>query len=222
MPGERTRANGKLYNPSAATYHCSVVIPKTFSDPLETPRLALSVVCEADHDDLVAAIVSSRSHLAPWLSFARGPLDAELMVTEHTVRARAALAEKLEWLAIVRERATGQLIGQAGLVRPDWSVGRAEVAYWLVPSAVGQGYASEIVTEIVRWFFGDLNGERLEVRTEVANSRSRAVAARNGFSFEGTLRRTYPPWPFESLPWALEGQDVGWRDECVYAIVRPD
>jgi RimJ/RimL family protein N-acetyltransferase len=57
----------------------------------------------------------------------------------------------------------------------------ADVGYWLAAPARGRGLATRAVELLAGWAFGDLDLERLELRTNPQNHASRAVAARAGF-----------------------------------------
>ena len=95
-----------------------------------------------------------------------------------------------------------------GLHRFDWNVPRFEVGYWVRSSAQGRGYIAEAVQTLTRFAFDALQARRVEIRMSTANERSRAVAVRCGFTFEGVLRA-------DSL-----GVDGQVRDTAVYARVR--
>ena len=57
---------------------------------------------------------------------------------------------------------------------------------------------------------GSLHLNRLEIRTDVENAPSRAVAERLGFHYEGTLRQSY------------RVTDERYSDDAVYSLLRSD
>jgi RimJ/RimL family protein N-acetyltransferase len=81
-------------------------------------------------------------------------------------------------LAVVA--ADGSLVGGVSLteVRPDEAT--CEVAYWLAPSARGEGHATGAVRRLTEHAF-QLGFERLEVLTQADIDASRQVAVRAGF-----------------------------------------
>jgi RimJ/RimL family protein N-acetyltransferase len=81
---------------------------------------------------------------------------------------------------------TGPLAGMLGITRR--SPGTAEIGFWAAKEHRGRGYVGEAVLAAARWAFTELRVDRLEWRAEVGNHASRAVAARVGFTVEGTLR----------------------------------
>jgi RimJ/RimL family protein N-acetyltransferase len=84
--------------------------------------------------------------------------------------------------AIVDAADHGALLGAAGLNRIDWDQCAADLGYWVAAPARGRGVAARAVELLAGWAFGTLGLERLELRANEANTASRAVAARAGFS----------------------------------------
>jgi RimJ/RimL family protein N-acetyltransferase len=86
------------------------------------------------------------------------------------------------WAVI--ERATGDLIGDAGLyTRSD---GDVELGYTLRRASWGRGYATEAATAWVQAAFGVLGLEALVAQTDVPNTDSARVLEKAGFTPVGT------------------------------------
>src|SRR6266511_3061044 len=83
---------------------------------------------------------------------------------------------------------TDELLGGIGLVHVNWEEARTEVGYWLARGARGRGAMTRAVRVFSRWVLDTLPIERLAILAAVENARSRAVAERAGFTFEGVLR----------------------------------
>ncbi|GGN95086.1 MULTISPECIES: GNAT family N-acetyltransferase [Haloarcula] len=66
--------------------------------------------------------------------------------------------------------------------------GHAELGYWLVPEAQGQGYATEAVDRCLQFAFGDQRLHKVIARIFAANGPSRRVVERFDFREEGRLR----------------------------------
>jgi len=83
------------------------------------------------------------------------------------------------------EKETGLFIGRAG-IRRAYVAGKeeVEVAYALVPEFWGQGFATEMTQEIVRFAFEEFQLPELVCFTLVENIASQKVMERSGFEFE--------------------------------------
>jgi RimJ/RimL family protein N-acetyltransferase len=164
---------------------------------------------EADAPALWAAIEESRAHLAPWMPWVstyHAPRDASAAVR----RFRAKWLTREDLHVVIFDRSNNRLLGGSGLHRMDWQIRRFEIGYWLRPSATGHGYATETVQLLTRLAFDTLAANRVEIRMDVENVRSRAVPERLGFPLEGRLRRAAP---------GVDGQA---HDVWIYALVRED
>jgi RimJ/RimL family protein N-acetyltransferase len=86
------------------------------------------------------------------------------------------------WAVI--ERATGELIGDAGLFRrPD---GEVELGYTLRRTAWARGYATEAAGAWVQAAFGELGLGALIAQADLPNSASARVLEKLGFRPDGT------------------------------------
>ncbi|MEU1056049.1 GNAT family N-acetyltransferase [Streptomyces sp. NPDC005876] len=109
----------------------------------------------------------------------------------------------------VADAATGRLLGRVALRGIVLGDGVAEVAYWTVAAARGQGVAARATAALARWALDEVGFHRLELSHAVANEASCRVARRTGFALEGTKRS------------ALLHPD-GWHDMHLHARVRGD
>ena len=92
------------------------------------------------------------------------------------------------WLLLV-DKKTMKMVGSSGLHKAVWHVPRMEVGYWVRSSCRGQGYITEAVQAIISCMaFVNFQAQRLEIRTDSNNKRSKAVAVRSGFQLEATLK----------------------------------
>jgi RimJ/RimL family protein N-acetyltransferase len=88
---------------------------------------------------------------------------------------------------VIVDVASGEIVGNLGLVRlePDGSV--AEVGYLVKRTARGRGVATRAVQLVVPWVLHDLEYQRLELQTDVRNVASQRVAEKARFSREGEV-----------------------------------
>jgi len=184
------------------------------SGPLPLPRFALRVDDEVqlglfERDDVAALhalVVAHHGHLAPWLPWAQAPT---LAGTRGFVEGRAlpAIAEADGLEAGIWWR--GRLVGSIGIHGVQRQPLRGSIGYWLAADAQGRGVVTRAVRALLAKAFEDLGFERVDVRADVANARSRAVPERLGFAFEGVLRRA-----------ACDGRR--YVDHAVYGLLREE
>ena len=91
----------------------------------------------------------------------------------------------------VWERASGAYVGECYLANPQWEVPRIEIGYFLVQAYTGRGYATEAARTLVRYAFGEMGVERIELQCRADNVSSQRVAERCGFTLEGRARRQH-------------------------------
>ena len=156
------------------------------------PRVILAAPQAGGGAAMAAAITESIAHLKPWMPWAQeapSPASAELVMRR--MQADFILRRDLVF-QIYAKTATGErgdLLGGTGLHRIDWDLRRFEIGFWIRASAQGQGYVGEAVQAMAALAFDQLAARRVEIRMDARNLRSRAVAERCGFEFEGVLRR---------------------------------
>jgi RimJ/RimL family protein N-acetyltransferase len=190
FPLDARHAMGGAPRQSATTVNDSSPVLIELPDHLVGPRVVVRPYDEADAPSLWEAVDGSRTHLAPWMPWVgayHAPNEALAFVRQF----RAKWLTREDLIVGIFDLASGRLLGGSGLHRIDWQIRRFEIGYWLRQSAEGHGYVAEAVQLLIRLAFG-LAANRVEIRTDVRNSRSRAVAERLGFQLEGCLRRFLP------------------------------
>jgi len=158
---------------------------------LEGPRVLVRPWRRGDGRGMFEAIDASREHLAPWMPWVddtRNPEDSE----EFAIRSWARWQLREDLTVGVFERATGRVLGGSGLHRMSWTIRRFEIGYWLRADAEGHGYMLEAAGLLTRLAFDVLDANRVEIRMDVKNERSRRVAERLGYVHEATLARVLP------------------------------
>lgn len=63
-----------------------------------------------------------------------------------------------------------------------------EIGYWLGEEYQGKGLMTAACKAIIHHAFADMGMNRIEIRVEPENNRSRAIPERLGFTCEGTMR----------------------------------
>ena len=158
---------------------------------IETPRLILRCPTSGDAAAVNAAVRESLAELRPYMPWAQ--TEPTLSQTESECRrmhARFLLREDLAMLMFERgaDGSEGGFIGGTGLHRIDWAQRHFEIGYWCRTGGQRRGYVAEAVQALTRCAFDQLQARRVEIRMDDGNERSRRVAERAGFRFEGVLR----------------------------------
>ncbi len=178
-------------------------------DRLLGPRVIVRPYEEKDAPALWEAVEESRAHLAPWMPWVDAYHTAnDALAFVRQFRAKWLTREDL--IVGIFDRVGGQFLGGSGLHRIDWGIRRFEIGYWLRRSAEGHGYVTETVRLLTSMAFDVLAANRVEIRTDVRNVRSRAVPERLGFQLEGCLRK------------ALPGADGLPCDMLIFSLLRDD
>lgn len=174
---------------------------------IETGRLILRPPRTGDGQRLLEALAESlpslRRYLAslPWVA-----ADQTLESSETFCRnAEANFLARRDLPFFIFEKASGQLVGSAGLHRTVWSTPKTEVGYWGRTSRSGQGFITEAVNALVVYAFVHLKAIRVELVTDEENRESRGVAQRCHFTLEGVLRHE------------RRAPDGSVRNTCLYA-----
>ncbi|HEY2550182.1 MAG TPA: GNAT family protein [Streptosporangiaceae bacterium] len=108
----------------------------------------------------------------------------------------------------VTRRADGVLLGDCAAGVPD-DARQAEIGFTIAPRYQGNGYATEAVTLLLGYLFGERGKHRVTADCDVRNGASAAVLRRSGFRQEGHLL---------SATWA-KGE---WTDDLIFAILASE
>jgi len=172
----------------------------------ETERLLIRASTAADLDVTYPVAQESANELRAWMPWAhpsplRDSMEKYFFSCEEKWRTREM--PDFQWI----EKSSGELIGKGGFHHIDWMIPKFEIGYWLRTSHAGKGFCTEAVNGLVRFAQFELQAKRLEIRSQPANARSRAMAERCGFMLEGVARSS------------LLGADGTLCDSCIYAKV---
>jgi ribosomal-protein-serine acetyltransferase len=159
---------------------------------LETERLVLRSYDprdEAQASLLFDAIEENRAHLVEYMSWP----DAHQKVedTRAWIRAVRGKFENMTDFAFgMYAREDGRFVGGAGMhVRGEPAPVAIELGYWLRSSEIGKGYAREATRTLAKMAIERARAERVVIRAQVDNARSRRIPELLGFQLEGIARR---------------------------------
>ena len=134
---------------------------------------------------LFRAVDANRAHLRQWLIWA----DATRREEDSLSFIRQAQQDRYDQrglaLGIFRE---GELIGGIGMSGWNHDLKKASIGYWLIKDAEGKGIMQDCARTFIRFLFGSLQLNKVELHHLPGNKRSAAVAARLGFRTEGRVR----------------------------------
>lgn len=192
---------------SSAARELPTTIP--LPEELSGRRVLIRPYTVGDAPAVREAVSESRPELRPWMPWA----DSHQTIAESIdfcVRSRAEWLLRQNLNLGIFERENGRYLGGTGFPRLSWEARAFEIGYWLRTSAVGHGYMTEAVRVLTRSAFEQMGANRVEIRCDARNDRSRAVAERCGYVLEGRLRRS-----------AL-APDGDLRDTLVFSLVREE
>lgn len=157
---------------------------------IEAERIQLVAPSMALQPQMLEAIVASKQELEvflPWVPYALTQADS-VKNTKQAMENFENFDNELRFSMI--DKSNNKLVGVIGLLIKDKSVPYFEIGYWLRTDSVGCGYASEAVHAIEKYAFESLNAHRVEIRCDDSNTKSKSVAQRCGYQFEGKMKNT--------------------------------
>ena len=178
-----------------------------FPSQFETERLVVRIPREEDTELVYEAIERSIVKLKMFMSWAQQkPTHKNVKENIRKAIAKFMNREELRFHLFIKE--TNEFVGVLGLQHIDWTIPKFEIGYWIDERWSGRGYMTEAVHSMTLFAFEDLGANRLEIRCDRDNIRSRAVAEKNHFELEGILKQDSRNANTHQL-----------RDTCVYAKI---
>ncbi len=184
---------------------------------LEGELVRLEPLTLAHSHAMVAAASSDRSTFG-LTSVPNGDLPS----VEQYINAALEQHNRGEGLAFATiRRADDQLVGSTRFMSAEYwhPIGESpratpiavEVGYtWLVAAAQRTGINAEAKVLMFDYAFDSLRVERVSLKTDARNERSRRNIERAGATFDGVLRRHMP------------ASDGGFRDSAMYSLLREE
>jgi len=182
-----------------------VRLPYEFAAPLNTERLVLRTMTDADVDDLHA--YQSREDVCRYLMYE--PRSREQVVEKVAKHSQALVlgGDGDYWqLAIERADDAGRVIGDLYFTIASVANATGEIGWVLNPDHAGQGYMTEAATAVLEIAFNELGLHRVKAELDPRNVTSVALCKRLGMREEAYF--------VEDL-W-FKG---AWGDTAIYAIL---
>jgi RimJ/RimL family protein N-acetyltransferase len=149
--------------------------------------VVLHKLSTADADLFAHHVAADLDHLGehlPWPELAKTPDGARDWLAKYYRREDGRLV-------VGGAFAGDELLGGALLLQYDERYATVELGVWIVSQAEGKGVATAACRALIELAHGELRAERIEWQVAPENVRSRRLAEKLGFQFEGRLRSTY-------------------------------
>jgi RimJ/RimL family protein N-acetyltransferase len=178
---------------ACARLHESVIIIEVISqsqiyvpESVETERLILRSPLLSDALEVNAAIQETFEELHLWMDWAHHLPTVE-ETEENSRNAHDNFIARTDFPFRAYLKNTNEFVLSSGLHPKDWDVPKFEIGYWCRASMQGQGYVTEAVHALTLIGFEHLKANRMEIRCDSRNLRSRRVAELVGYRLEATL-----------------------------------
>lgn len=171
---------------------------------LETARLFLRPISKDDINFIYELFKRPETNKYSQYANVSSKKEAEKLYEEYL---RPGNPSRFRLIIELKERMVP--IGTVGLHSYSGRHKRAEIGYDLLPEYWGNGYTNEAVREVVRYSFNNLKLRRLEATVDPMNHASIRILAKNGFKYEGRLRKKFY-------------YRDSWHDELLYSIISED
>ncbi|PLS15392.1 GNAT family N-acetyltransferase [Bacillus sp. M6-12] len=180
-------------------------IIQSFPEKIESARLYIRPCLPGDGAAVHDALVHSRAELMEWLPFAQK--ESTLDEVEEGIRkSYAKFILREDFRLHIYRKSDDVFIGSTGLHRIDWDIPKFEIGYWIDSRYAIKGYVTEAVDALTGFAFDFYGANRVEIRCDSKNVRSKLVAERLGFDLEAVMRNDSR---------SADGKEL--RDTCVYA-----
>ena len=161
-----------------------------FPMPIITDRLLIRPPQIGDGAIINPAVVESIDILKlymPWAQTLPSVEDSEEFIRTAVANWILKKNEEPYLSLLIFEKTTMKFIGTTGWHHYEWDIPAFETGYWLHSAYQNQGLMTEAIHALTRFTFQVLRANRLEIRCDTANNRSKKLAERLGFQLEGTL-----------------------------------
>ena len=173
---------------------------------LETERMILRKFSMSDAEAAFKNWTSSDTVT----KFLRWETHADISVTRDYIADLLGQYDKpdcYDWVITLKE--TGEPIGSIGAVDVKEEIGAVEVGYCIGEAWWRHGYTSEALTAVIRFFFEEVEANRVWSEHDVNNPNSGKVMEKCGLKYEGTLRQA-------------DRNNTGLCDTAVYGILAEE
>jgi RimJ/RimL family protein N-acetyltransferase len=160
-----------------------------FPEQFTTKRPLIRMAKPGDGKYVNEAITASIHELQPWLPFAQKVPSLE--ETEENIRqAHADFILRKDLQMHIFHKQEGFFFGSTGFHNICLNVPKFEIGYWVDSRHSMNGYITETVQGLTVFAFEHLQANRIEIRCDERNIRSRKIPERLDFQLEGILKKS--------------------------------
>jgi ribosomal-protein-serine acetyltransferase len=138
-----------------------------------------------DSEEIFSLIDHNRYHLRKWLPWVlntRNAEDTKLYI--RSVAAKDDHPDEIVFVMVYNEA----ICGLIGFRNADYYNKKIELGYWISQELQGKGIVKQCANALIEYAFINLDMNRITIRCAKGNERSKALALRLGFIFEGNER----------------------------------
>lgn len=139
-------------------------------------------------DQLFALVDANRTYLQewlPWVTNTKSSKDSRQFLK--SARQFSFGGQQFHTVIIYKEKIVG-LVGFNAIHKKHQ---KGEIGYWIAEPMQGKGIVTKSVQRLIKYGFQHLNLNRILIRVSANNLKSKQVAQRLNFTYEGTLRQDF-------------------------------
>lgn len=154
---------------------------------LETDRLLLREINLNDAPNMYSYF--SRDEVTEFYDLESFTSEKQAENLIHKFHQRYSEKKQIRWAITLNDN--NQLIGTCGFHAIEEEHSKAEIGYELHPNYWGQGIMTEVIGAVIRYGFNNMLLNRIEAFYDPRNTSSGRVLEKNGFVFEGVMKKRY-------------------------------
>jgi ribosomal-protein-serine acetyltransferase len=173
---------------------------------LVNSEVELRLMQQKNSNEIFQLVDRSRPYLGkflPWVKYMKSLEDYKEVIQQWLLQ----LTENKGFQSGIYYK--GKFVGMIGIHPIDWVAKMTAIGYWLAEEHQGKGIITECCQKVMQICFEEYELNRLEIRCDPANKRSRAIPKRLGFIQEGVLR-------------GVMNQNGQYHDSVVYGILKSE
>lgn len=145
---------------------------------------------------------SSLDHLRPWMPWVENEPQTIEQKVDLLRNFRGRFDTDEDYVYGIFSRNGDEVVGGTGL-HTRRGADAFEIGYWIRESRAGEGLATEASAALTRAAFEVSGVDRVEIRIDPPNERSRRIPLKLGYVEEATLRRRLEPGPRDVIIYSI-------------------